>query len=977
MKFEERYKKLNAEQKKAVDTIEGPVLVVAGPGTGKTEILTLRIARILQDTQTAPENILALTFTEAGAANMRKRLASLIGSPAYRVVIQTFHSFCNSVIQTYPEFFPNIIGSGTITEVESVALIEELILTLPLSVLRPWGEQFHYVRDIVSKISELKREGLSATDFAKLVIDEEKKFGAREDLIHEKGAHKGKMKSEFKKLERKIQKNKELSDIYTAYQEAVHTKRLYDWSDMIMEVLRALREVPDLKLQLQENHQYILVDEHQDTNNAQNAILEILCDFHQSPNIFIVGDTKQAIFRFQGASIGNFLHFKTLYKNAITIELSQNYRSGQTILDGAHSLMSSSTPLVAGGPVDTAHILYAQFARSEYELAYVSQEIKKHIDAGTPGHEIAVLYRSNKDAFGISHALSQDGIPHTIESDEDLFGDVYVKKILAIFDCLHNYGDDACLSLVLHMEEWGVEPIKAYRLIKEASATRTPLYDVLKKSEDPKVTLLYEQMEKWVKESRQEHLLQFLEKVLRESGLLQSLIASKDASAFLGIERLFEEAKRMSANRPGVSFADFMQYIETIKEHKLFIKRPKQQRTGLVRFMTVHKSKGLEFEHVYIIHATEHAFGPKSDRDHLPLLDAVYRLSDTEEDEEVLSTEDERRLFYVALTRAKKSVSISHAQTDLSGRDLLPSPFILELRPDRVTTLDVSSFEETLKNNPAHAYREVQKNTATVLDADFVKELFYAHPLSVTALNNYLSCPWKYFYRNLLRIPSTPARHQIYGTAMHHAVEEMFKAFKERGMDKKFLLDSYTRHLTAVGILREHEYEEALVRGKEALSGWFDQIEEPSVPIVTEYSIPHVSTASGIELAGKLDKVEFVNDGHVWVTDYKTGKPKSRNVIEGKTKEGNADIKRQLVFYSLILGLHNQTEMDKGIIEFLEPNDSGKYVKEEFVVTTDEVSELEQTIEKVAEEITTLAFWDKSCDDKECEYCGYRKLITR
>lgn len=157
MNFEERYKKLNAEQKKAVDTIEGPVLVVAGPGTGKTEILTLRIARILQDTQTSPENILALTFTEAGAANMRKRLAALIGSPAYRVVIQTFHSFCNSVIQTYPEFFPNIIGSGTITEVESVALIEELIIKLPLSVLRPWGEQFHYVRDIVSKISELKR----------------------------------------------------------------------------------------------------------------------------------------------------------------------------------------------------------------------------------------------------------------------------------------------------------------------------------------------------------------------------------------------------------------------------------------------------------------------------------------------------------------------------------------------------------------------------------------------------------------------------------------------------------------------------------------------------------------------------------------------------------------------------------------------------------------------------------------------------
>ncbi len=976
MTFEERYKKLNAEQKKAVDTIEGPVLVVAGPGTGKTEILTLRIARILADTQTQPENILALTFTEAGASNMRKRLAALIGSPAYRVVIQTFHSFCNSVIQTYPEFFPNIIGSGTITEVESVALIEELIIKLPLSVLRPWGEQFHYVRDIVSKISELKREGLSPEEFAKLVADEEKKFGERDDLVHTKGAHKGKMKGEFKKLERKIVKNKELSDIYTAYQEALHTKRLYDWSDMIMEVLRALREVPDLKLQLQENHQYVLVDEHQDTNNAQNAILELLLDFHPNPNIFIVGDTKQAIFRFQGASIGNFLHFKTLYPKATTVELSQNYRSGQTILDGAHSLMSSSVPLVAGGSVETAHIHYAQFSRNEIELQYVAEDIKKHIDNDVAAHEIAVLYRSNKDAFPVAHALSQAGIPYTIESDEDLFADVHVRKILAIFDCLHNYGDDSCLSLVLHMEEWGVEPLQAYRLIKEAVSFRTPLYDVLKHSEDPKVMNVYKQMETWVKESRHEHLLQFLEKVLRESGLLQSLIASKDAGAFLGIERLFEEAKKISSSRPAVSFADFMQYIQTIREHKLYIKRPKQQRAGQVRLMTVHKSKGLEFEYVYIINVTEYAFGPKSDRDHLPLLDAVYKLGDTEEDEEALNTEDERRLFYVALTRAKKLVCISHASVDIGGRDLLPSPFILELRQDRVTTLDVSAFEEKFAQNPEIIYRAGPESTATTLDADFVKELFYSHPLSVTALNNYLSCPWKYFYRNLIRIPSTPERHQIYGTAMHEAVEDMFKSLKERGMDKKFLLDSYTRHLTRLGILRAQEYEEALVRGKEALGGWFDQLVEPTMPLMTEYSIPHVKTESGIELAGKIDKVEFVNDSRVWVTDYKTGKPKSRNVIEGKTKDSNGDIKRQIVFYSLILNLHNNLEMEKGIIDFLEPNDSGKYVKEEFTVTKEEVSELEETIQKVAEEITSLAFWDKECGDKECEYCGYRKLLA-
>ena len=257
-KFKERYENLNTEQKKAVDAIEGPVMVVAGPGTGKTEILTLRIGNILEKTDTSPENILALTFTDAASGNMRKRLASLIGSPAYRVNIETFHSFCNGVIQNYPEYFEEIIGSGNITEVEAMAILEKLIDELPLDILRPWGEPFHYAKDIYKKIAELKREGLNPKEFSDLVEKEEKKFKSRNDLFYEKGAHKGKMKSEHKEFEKVLQKNKELSLVYEAYQKELRKERLYDWSDMIMEVLSELRKNGDLKLILQENYQYIL-----------------------------------------------------------------------------------------------------------------------------------------------------------------------------------------------------------------------------------------------------------------------------------------------------------------------------------------------------------------------------------------------------------------------------------------------------------------------------------------------------------------------------------------------------------------------------------------------------------------------------------------------------------------------------------------------------------------------------------------------
>ena len=219
--FTQRYKNLNTEQKKAVDTIEGPVLVVAGPGTGKTEILTLRIANILQKTDTQPENILALTFTDAGAGNMRRRLSQLIGSYAYRVVISTFHSFCNDVIKTYPEYFPTIIGSSHVTEVEALGILADLITRMTLDILRPWGEPLHYLRDINKKIGELKREGVSVGEFVEMVKKEEKSFSKRDDLYYEKGPYKGKMKGEHKKFEKMLQKNKELVLIYDEYQKVL------------------------------------------------------------------------------------------------------------------------------------------------------------------------------------------------------------------------------------------------------------------------------------------------------------------------------------------------------------------------------------------------------------------------------------------------------------------------------------------------------------------------------------------------------------------------------------------------------------------------------------------------------------------------------------------------------------------------------------------------------------------------------------
>src|SRR3989344_416432 len=288
--FSKHYIRLNTRQKEAVETIEGPVMVVAGPGTGKTEILTLRIANILLKTDVGPEAILALTFTEAGVFAMRQRLAGIIGSPAYEVEINTFHGFCNDVISRYPEEFPHIIGAKNITEIEQVKLLEEVIDKSRLKELKPFGDKFYYLRPGLAAIKELKREGLSPEDLSALAKKEEKSLLEIDDLRHEKGPHKGKIKGVYLKLQKQIAKNTELAVLYANYQQALLKNRFYDYDDMIMEVLQALSSNENLLRILQEQYQYMLLDEHQDTNLAQNKVVELLASFHANPNIFAVGD---------------------------------------------------------------------------------------------------------------------------------------------------------------------------------------------------------------------------------------------------------------------------------------------------------------------------------------------------------------------------------------------------------------------------------------------------------------------------------------------------------------------------------------------------------------------------------------------------------------------------------------------------------------------------------------------------------------
>jgi DNA helicase-2/ATP-dependent DNA helicase PcrA len=1000
-KFEELYKQLNLQQKDAVDSIEGPVMVIAGPGTGKTQILTLRIANILKNTDTNPENILALTFTESGASSMRKRLTEIVGSAAYSAGISTFHGFCNGVIKNYPENFPHIIGSQNITEVDQIKILEDLISNLKLKELKPFGDTFYYLRHILSDINTLKREGVDENKFAEIVKKEEKSFELIEDLYHDKGAHKGKMKGEYKLLQKRIEKNKELAVIYSEYQEKMRKNKFYDYSDMIMEVQRILSADEDLLLILQEQYQYILVDEHQDTNNAQNKILELLCNFHQNPNIFIVGDEKQAIFRFQGASLQNFLYFKNIYPEAKLIALEENYRSTQAILDSAHSLISGPKQLKAHSKYsEIPNTIYA-FSRPEVEYYFLAKDIEEKIKQGIAPEEIAVLFRDNKDSFLVVEMFRRFGISFSLESDQDVLSDNDIKKLILLFRAINGFGSQDLFIECLHIDFLNFVPLDIYKIIEYGNRNKISVFEIVRSMEilnslnlenSGQINDFFKKLSSWSVFAKNKNVAEFFEIVARESGYLAYILSGKNSVEKM--ERLtgfFDETEAFNNSHKEALLKDFIDYLNTLKEHNILIKKNIISHIGKrARLMTAHKSKGMEFEYVYIINAFDGHWGNKRRADILPLPKQIYSLisKDLAEGDE---NSDERRLFYVALTRARKAVVITYAKRNLEGRDQLPSQFLQEMKPELIQNGDAEKYEKEFESQKEIIFAPKKDLPVNVKDKDFIKEIFNRNGLSVTALNNYLECPWNYFYTNLLRIPKAPTKYQFYGIAVHETLKSCFNALKQgNDFGKEFLINKFVEILDKQAINR-NEYEEMKEKGIKDLAGYFNAFSLGwHKNIINELNVVGV-ILENVRLTGKIDKIEILNPStgslagqagqadknEVNVIDYKTSKPKSKNEIEGNTKNSDGNIKRQLVFYNLLLNEYQNKKykMLSGEIDFISPNDKGEYKKEIFSISEKEVAELKDLIKKVADEILNLSFWDKRCDKKDCEFCQLRNFM--
>jgi len=984
--FNEQYQKLNAAQKKAVDTIEGPVMVVAGPGTGKTQILTLRIANILRSEAAGilPENILALTFTNAGVSAMRERLAGYIGAQeAYRVGIYTFHSFCEEQMKEYPEYFVDFAYAQAISDMDRIAIIEDILKNESFEYLTTFASDFHYTKAIISAIEELKREGISPGQLVGKLSEQEKNILADEASYYKrkyKEFNKGDLKPNA--LD-KVRRNEELQKVYALYQEELRRQKKYDFADMIIAVVAALQAHPALHATLLELYQYILVDEHQDTNDGQNQLLELLIDTPEgiAPNLFTVGDDKQAIYRFQGASVENFLHFSQKFSDIVQIDLTENYRSSQPILDTAHTLISGEkdrthTELVSAGGVRHDTISTHAFGGYDDELAFVAADIETKIASGVDPAEIAVMYLENKNLAAIRSALEKKSIPYVVNSKENLLHDPMMRKLIVLLRAIADPMNDAALGEALLLDMHNVEILDALEILDRQRHGRGEyklmrLLDRLVDTKEiplsnPAAVADFAQMIQ-VQKEKGENLpfLEFFDGCIRESGFLMHVMGVETHTTHLRqIDTLLSEitkdiiGKVERADSAAYRVGDFLRYIETLEEYDIPIDVPVTSQSAVsngVRLMTAHGSKGLEFEHVYITNAIHSKWDGKKRRSSFDLpLPAIKS-----------SLEDERRLFYVALTRSKQNITISYSTRDADGRERTPTIFLEEIQSDHITHHDKTGEAAVGEDLKEQLFAERHIVIPQVTDTDYIQKKFLTNSLSVSALNNYFVSPVVYFFRNLVRIPETPSKSLNFGNLIHESFDKFFSqcAEQKRICELDDLLTFFQKELDESFLLREH-YDEMEKRGTKLLTEYYENYKDDfSHNVATEKRVTAIplllDSGEEILLTGIIDKLEFVDPAglkkgqknDVRVIDYKTGGSWSK-----KNKDQKKNLERQVVFYKLLLDSYTEDHdttynMISGVLDFVEPNKKGEYEKHEVEVTKPQVEELRTEINNVAKDI--------------------------
>ncbi len=1074
--FQKYYNQLNPEQREAVDTIEGPVMTIAGAGTGKTQILAVRIAKILLETQIDPYNILCLTFTDAGVTAMRNRLIEIIGPPAYHVKVCTFHSFCNEIIKDNPDVFIFKQEAEQLDDLERVELFQNIIDELGvLSPIRPSGEPYTYLKDLSSQIQNIKKENIDPTileghlkeletllpllkSALKELLEAKRTFPQEtcniaapeniqqalstltpsefqqhylnylnklyENYQNSLTGEKRPDNSAGKKLRDALQKliidgltqlpkQKELARAYKLYQEKLKETGRYDYEDMIMMVVRALSKNQDLLRKYQELYQYILVDEYQDTNSSQNKTVELLGNFFDAPNIFVVGDDDQSIYRFQGASLENIIDFHKRYESEIKlVTLVSNYRSQQTILDASEQVVSNNKTRIASAlpnidknlqsqtdlPAKKVKLLPYQTEQSEiYGTVKQAQEL---IENGTDPAQIAILYHKHVEAIELTELLLKLDVPFELKAGQDILQDLQITKLITLFKLIENPNDDEIFAQTLFLDFLGFDKLDVLKfanfynrkgLGRQSYSYLTALsndqiLENARLSDPTQFKKFIEQIITWKEGSTNVTMPEFFIDVVKESGFLKHQLEQNNKLEILNrLKALYDEIKKQTRRNHALTITHFLEQLKVRRHHNLkLIEEPLHTGRKAVQLMTTHGAKGLEFEYVFMIRTTSRSWDKAGYHEKIKLPPGLVKSLIT--DAKLELEEDNRRLFYVAMTRAKKELRLSYAKTRFDGgkgKQDIPTLYLNEIPKDLIEEINTEEYDKNIPDYLDAIFLSTPAPDIGPKETEYFRYLAEQVVLSPTALNNYLTCPRKFFYQNLIRLPQAKRASMAMGTAIHKALELFLNQYRKKKINpgREFLLLHYQKALQKE-LLSDKDYKERLEYGRAVIGDYFDAKNELLASnIFSEINFSsHGVNIDGIPITGKIDKLapDTTHDENgLTVSDFKTG-----NADYGmqNTRQGG-DYWRQMVFYKILCDNSPRFRKDfpgkkvtTSQIEFLEKSRrTAEYNTAAITVTSEAIDEVTENIRFAHGQIQNLEF-EKIDRADSCDRCPFKNL---
>ncbi|MBD3328718.1 AAA family ATPase [Candidatus Peregrinibacteria bacterium] len=953
---------LNQEQKQAVTDIDGPMLVIAGAGTGKTRVITSRIIYLMLEKKVEPESILALTFTEKATEEMTTRIDEEMPLSYEEPVIKTIHSFCDSILREKAHEIGIDNNYRLLSQGEQWLFLKQNLYNFDLDYYRPLGNPNKFINILLSHFSRLKDEDIGPTAYVEYAEIQNTNAGSDEE-------------------KEEAAKRLEVARAYATYQKIMMANNFMDFNDLQFYALRLLEKRSSVLKDFQERFKYLLVDEFQDTNLAQTKLIMLLAKKHS--NIMVVGDDDQSIYKWRGASLSNIKTFQKFFPDAKKVVLNQNYRSCQPILDISYEVIKNNNPYrleVEAGVdkklfsntdcEDTSPVEVVEFENYIDEIEYIKNQIKALADKGVEYRDMSILIRTNQIGQMFADALRLSNIPFVIKDNGGLLKDSIIKDLIAFLRFVKKPHDDVATVRILTQEAFGLEMSDILNLVQQAKSSHfKPIFYFLRDNLNiegneffpetkfiNKFNEVYILMNELLEFARTHSLSRLVGEFLDKSGIHKNLTKNdtlENAEKIESIAKFLNVVNDFELNNSETSINDFIDYLDSMDEvpGNPFGRKP-QLEADAVSILTVHSAKGLEFDHVFIPSLVKHRFPgiKKSD----PIVIPSELVNEDLPDKD-MHLQEERRLFYVAITRARKKLSLTFSQFYEGKKQWKVSPFIEEvvnqnshkvLLKDKTTATEpkkvMNLFEAENENSKTNYTPEVNINS-----------------LSFSKMDTFLTCPLKYKFRYLFQIPTPQPHAANFGSSIHNTVNQFYSEIKKgHSPSLERLKQIFEENWIPQGYENKGHEKARKIQGTHIMERFFEKEKE------SDFKPPEFLERSfrvkigNVTFSGRIDRIDKLEDGTYEIIDYKTGKSKL-----------NANLKKdlQLSLYAYAAKELYKLPVSRLSLYYLDDVSKASTERNE-----DDLKEFKELMLEHCKNLKNSSF--EASPGYQCSYCEFRTL---